>query len=86
MTFFSGNFLTYGLHRQSYDKLWIRKISYEYITDQSKSSADFFIDYCSIMVNIEEQCGEIFVYDIYLMIYKDKVLNNFDSYFILTYL
>ena len=30
--------------------------------------------------NIEEQCGGIFIADIYMKIFKDNVLNNFDKY------
>ena len=48
---------------------------------QSNTSADIFIDYCGIMQNIEEQCGESFTADIYLKIFEDNVMNNFDIFF-----
>ena len=32
--------------------------------------------------NIEEQCRVVFIADIYVKIFEDNVLNNFDKYFI----
>ena len=42
----------------------------------SKTSADFFKDYCGII-----QCGGIFTADIYLKIFEDYLLNNFGKHF-----
>ena len=47
---------------------------------QSKTSADFFIDYCGVMQNIAEQCGGTVTADIYLKIFEDNVLNSYDKY------
>ena len=38
-------------------------------------------NYSRIIQNIEEQCLGIFIADIYLKIFEDNVLNNFDQYF-----
>ena len=48
---------------------------------QSKTSADIFIEYFNIIQYTEEQCGGIFTADIYLKIFEDNVLNNFDHFF-----
>ena len=52
-------------------------------TIQSKSSCRVSIDYCGIIQNIEEQCGAIFIADIYNVniVFEDNVLNNFEKYF-----
>ena len=39
-----------------------------------------FIDYCGIVQNIEKQCVGTFIADVYMKIFEDNVLNNFDRY------
>ena len=51
------------------------------VLTQSKTKCTLFIDYCGIIQNIKEQCGGIFIADIYVKICEDIVLNNFDRYF-----
>ena len=55
-------------------------------SSQSMTSTDIFIDYCSIIQNIAEQCGEIFIVDIYLKIFEDNVLNNIYKFFFFFFL
>jgi len=58
-----------------------RKVPLGNFISQSKTSADIFIDYCGIIQNIDEQCGGVFIVDIYLKISEDNELNNLDKYF-----
>ena len=37
--------------------------------------------YCGTIQNIEEPCRGIFIADIYLKIFEDNVLHNFDIFF-----
>ena len=46
-------------------------------TFQAKSKCRVFMGYCGVMKNIAEQCGGIFISDIY-KIFEDNVLNNFN--------
>ena len=38
-----------------------------------------FIDYFGMAQNIDEQCGGIFIADIYMEIFEDNALNKFDK-------
>ena len=50
------------------------------VYSQSETKCRVFTDYCDIIQNIEEQCGGVFVADIYVEVFEDNVLNNFDKY------
>ena len=57
------------------------RIASQIASTQSKTKCRVFIGYCGILQKIEEQCGGIFIADIYVKIFEDNVLNNFDKYF-----
>ena len=48
---------------------------------QSNTKCRVFTDYYGTMQNIKGQCGGIYIGDMYIKIFKDNVLNNFDKYF-----
>ena len=61
---------------------WRKKKIIDWLpTAQSKIKCRFFTDYWGIMQNIEEQRSGIFIADMYMKIFEDNVLNNFDEYF-----
>ena len=46
------------------------------LTD-SITKCSVLINYCGTIQNIEEQCGYIFIADVYVKIFEDNLLNNF---------